>query len=285
MLVFAVRQDAATGHGGGVLEGAHMARIVITGSSGRMGTDLRPRLLAAGHRLVLLDVVPTATSPGEYYHSVSVTDIDGLTPLLQGADLIVHLAGYSRERPWADIAEVNIGGGYATLESARRAGVRRLLMASSLHTVGCTPVDEADRLPVLPPRPDSLYGAGKVAVEALASVYVDRCAMTVVSARVMNYATRPERPRTLSLWLSPDDFARLVEAALRLDEPGHHVVWGVSRNSRGVASLAAGHAIGFYPRDDAEGYAHEVVPPDGEPVYDRLGGPFLDDAHPMGVGW
>ncbi|MDR7382333.1 NAD-dependent epimerase/dehydratase family protein [Promicromonospora iranensis] len=262
-----------------------MARIVITGSSGRMAADLRPRLLAAGHCLVLVDVVPTAATSGEEHHAVSVTDVDALVPLLHGADLVVHLAGYSRERPWADIAEVNIGGGYGVLEAAYRAGVRRLLMASSLHAAGCTPVGEADRLPVLLPRPDGLYGAGKVAVEALASAYADRCAMVVVSARVMNYATRPERLRTLSLWLSPDDFARLVEAALRLDRPGHHIVWGVSRNTRGVVSLAAGHAIGFYPCDDAEDHAHEIVPADGDPVHDRLGGAFLDDAHPMGVAW
>lgn len=262
-----------------------MARIVVTGSSGRMGSDLCVRLGAAGHAVCGLDVrAPDAGHPLEQFHELSVTDVDALEPVLRDADLVVHLAGYARERPWADIVGTNVAGGHAVLEAARRAGAGRLLLASSVHVVGCTPVADAARLPVLPPRPDTLYGVGKVAVEALASAYADRFGMTVVSARIMTYAARPERRRALALWLSPDDFARLVEAALRLNRPGHHVVWGVSRNTRGVVSLAAGEAIGYHPQDDAEVYADSVTDQDGD--FDHLlGGPFLDEAHPLGVAW
>jgi DNA-binding IclR family transcriptional regulator len=53
--------------------------------------------------------------------------------------------------------------------------------------------------------------------------------------------------------VSPGDLARLVEAVAVLDEPGHHIVWAVSDNTRGWLSLDAGKAIGFRQR----GYALE----------------------------
>jgi uronate dehydrogenase len=107
--------------------------------------------------------------------------------------------------------------------------------------------------------------------------------MSIVSARIMNFAEVPTTQRGLGLWFSPDDFARLVSATLRLEQPGHHIVWGVSRNTRGVVSLEAGERMGFSPQDDAESFADVVAT--GGTEYELLAGPFVDDAHPMGEAW
>lgn len=259
--------------------------IVLTGAAGSVGTRLRPLLRTEGRRLTLLDIVPPLDAgPSERTVTTSVTDLDGLTAAVAGADTIVHLAGYASEMPWEDIMRVNIDGGRVVLEAARRAGVPRVLLASSIHAVGFhTPRSmEGMRLPSA--RPDTYYGVGKVVLEALGQLYADRFGMSVVAARLGTVEPEPSSIRSLSTWLSIADLARLVEAVNRLEQPGFHTVWGLSANQRGFADLSAGAEIGFVPLDDAEVYASRVVsdPPFG--VDEPLGSGWVH--HPLGTpGW
>jgi uronate dehydrogenase len=258
-----------------------MSTYLVTGASGHMGTLLRPLLVALGHRLVLLDVapLPVACSPGESFPKGSLTDADLLARLCAGVDLIVHLGGYRSERSWSEIVDVNITGTQVVLEAARHAGVQRVLLASSLHATGFLPVEDAAADPVPAPRPDTYYGVGKVAIEALGSLYADRFAMAVVSARIMTFEARPSSERSRSTWFSPADAVRLIEAAAQAG-PGHHVVWGVSNNSRRWVSLIAGEQMGFRPADDAEKYFDQAAREDDAPRRSgemvRLGGPFTE---------
>lgn len=267
-------------------------RLLVTGASGRIGTLLRPLMAGPGRILRLLDTEPpTGLDPAtEETAAGSVTDMSAMERACEGVDLVVHLAGHPSERPWEEIVETNIHGSYTTIEAARRQGVRRVLLASSNHAVGFVPAAAAAEADAPVPRPDTFYGVSKAAMEALGSVYADRFAMSVVSARIGTFAVAADiaDKRTLATWFSPADAARLVEASLALEAPGHRLVWGMSRNTRRWVSLAAGEAMGFDPRDDAEDYAAQV-PDAGEPTPPeagiRLGGSFADDAHPLGGRW
>ncbi|MFD2340270.1 NAD(P)-dependent oxidoreductase [Clavibacter tessellarius] len=235
-----------------------MGTITITGGSGRIATSIRPLLLAAGHELRLLDVVapPTPLAAGETSAIVDTTDVDACTEAFRGSDLVVHLAAHASERSWEAIQAVNNDGAHAVHEAVVRAGVPRILAASSIHAVGFLPATEAAREDVPAPRPDTFYGLSKVMLEGLGSLYADRHGHVVVSVRIMTAEPEPSAARSISTWLSAGDAARLVEAVLHLDEPGHRIVWGVSRNTRRWVSLAAGEAIGYHPEDDAEVFAH-----------------------------
>ena len=70
--------------------------------------------------------------------------------------------------------------------------------------------------------------------------------------------------------------ARLVLADPDDDGGGHHVVWGVSRNTRRRVDLAPGLAIGFDPQDDAEAHAADVERRDPSSPPGLLGGGFAD---------
>ncbi len=105
-----------------------------------------------------------------------------------------------------------------------------------------------------PPRPDTLYGVSKVFGEALGRYYVDRYGLQVSCLRIGTCDWTPGDRRALATWLSPDDCARLVDAALRT-RVAYSVVWGVSANTRRWWSLEAGRAIGYEPLDDAEAFA------------------------------
>jgi uronate dehydrogenase len=199
-----------------------------------------------------------------------VTAAADLDAALADVDAIVHLAGQPTEAPWTVIREANIEGTLQLFEAARRAGVPRIVYASSNHAVGFTPL-ESELAADLPPRPDTLYGVSKVFGEALARYYVDRYGMQIACLRIGTFEQRPSHPRALATWLSPDDCARLVDACLRAPELDYALVWGVSANTRRTWSLDAGRALGYEPREDAEAYADEV---EGTDPIELVGGQF-----------
>lgn len=259
-------------------------RIVMTGAAGMAGRGVRPLLRAAGHELVLLDLVDPEPVAGERAVVASVRDLGAMREAVRGADLVVHLGGISRERPWDDVVAANADGTRTVLEAARIEGVRRVLLASSTHAVGFHPVP-AEPVSFLPPRPDSLYGVTKAAMEALGSVYADRHAMSVVSARIGTLLDRPNGRRSLSTWLSFPDLARLIQAVAALEEPGHHVVWGVSRNARAWFLPGAGERIGYYPEDDAEAFAAGIDDGDDADANGLIGGEWAAPEHALGDAW
>ncbi len=257
-----------------------MPIILVTGAAGLVGTMLRPRLARPGRTLRLLDTTLITAGPGEEAITDSVTDLDAMTDACRNAAAVIHLGGISSEAPWRETLEVNIHGTYTVFEAARRAGVGRVIFASSNHAVGFAPRASFPVPDYAFPAPDTYYGVSKVAGEALASLYHSRYGMDAICIRILTCAERPETLRALSTWLSPDDAGRLFEACLSAPSPGFRVVFGVSANTRGGwVSLDEARALGYQPRDDAEVYAADVIAENGEPdpadpVFAHLGGEF-----------
>ena len=249
-------------------------RILVTGGAGGIATLVRPLLSRPEWTLRLLDVAEVPdTGDGAERVRASVTDLDAMVDACADVDAVVHLGGLASERPWPEILETNIHGTYVVFEAARRAGVPRVVFASSNHAVGFHPRDGSEAPDGLFPRPDTFYGVSKVAGEALGSLYHDRYGLDVVCLRIGGCFAEPLESRMLENWLSPGDAARLLVAALTTPSPGFRVVWGISANTRRWWSLDGARALGYEPRDDAEPYAKAVPPSD--PRFERfLGGDF-----------
>ena len=259
--------------------------VLITGAAGRIGTWLRGGLPERGWAVRCLDVVPvTDVRPGEEHLVADVTDLPAMVEAATGAAAVVHLAGVVGESTWPAISATNIEGTYCALEAARRAGVQRVVLASSNHATGYTPRPEHGLLAEAdaPPRPDTFYGVSKVATEALGSLYADRHGMDVVCLRIGSALPRPTTLRHLATWLSPTDTVGLVTAALTTPAPGFAVVWGVSDNTRRWWDLTAAEALGYRSVDDAESYAAALIAVHGEPdpadpVHARVGGEYATE--------
>lgn len=259
-----------------------MSTILITGAAGGVGTLLRPRLARpdSGRVLRLLDLAELTAGAGEETVCASVADLDAMIEACRGADAVIHLGGQSTEASWDRILEVNIHGTYTVFEAARRAGVPRVVFASSNHAVGYhTPADYplSENVTALP---DTYYGVSKVAGEGLGALYAHRYGMDVICVRILSCFPEPTNLRALSTWLSPDDAGRLFEACLTAPNPGYRIVYGVSANTRGGwVSLDGARALGYVPQDDAEAYAGKLLADLGpldpqDPVFAHLGGPF-----------
>ena len=165
------------------------------------------------------------------------------------------LAGQPTEAPWPVIRDANIDGTFQVFEAARRAGVRRVVYASSNHAVGFTPGRGRTCRPTSPPRPDTLYGVSKVFGEALGPLL--RRPVRHAGRVPAHRHVRAERRRTCGRCRPgsrPADCARLVDACLRSRRTSSYaIVWGVSANTRRTWSLDAGHALGLRARGRRRG--------------------------------
>lgn len=134
-------------------------RILITGAAGGIGTLMRPRLRREDRTLRLLDIVrPAPAAEGEIVEA-SVTDSEAMVRACADVDAVVHLGGHSRENSWTETLSVNIDGTRTVLDAARRAGARRVILASSNHVAGFRSASEAATLAAdSPPRPDTTTG-------------------------------------------------------------------------------------------------------------------------------
>ncbi|MGY4975097.1 NAD-dependent epimerase/dehydratase family protein [Streptomyces nigrescens] len=257
--------------------------VLLTGAAGGLGTLMRELLPPYGYRLRLFDQRPVEGAPDAV--TAELADTEALGEAVHGVDAIVHLAGIPLEAPFEKILRANIEGTYHLYEAARAAGVRRVVFASSNHAVGFTPrpADGSGAIPVdTPRRPDTYYGLSKGFGEDLASLYWDLHGIETVSVRIGSCFPEPTSVRMLSIWLSPADCARLLDAALTAPGVGHTVVYGSSANTRLWWDLSTARALGYTPQDDSEPYAAELIaaqgPLDpGNPAHDRLGGTFCTD--------
>jgi nucleoside-diphosphate-sugar epimerase len=160
-------------------------RVVLTGAGGRIGRAIFP-LLAADW-----DVLRTDLEASEDVAALDVTDADGCHRVFTGADAVVHLAAVpDPAATWEQLLPANVLGTYHVAEAAAACGVRRLVLASSLHAVSVpseTQLRETD-----PPRPGNLYGATKAWAEALGAWLAATTSTSVVALRIGYFS--PHRP-------------------------------------------------------------------------------------------
>jgi uronate dehydrogenase len=259
--------------------------ILITGAAGRLGTELRKGLAPLARKLRLADVVPvTDLRPNEEALTFDLADEGAVHEACAGVDAVLHFGGVPLERPWEQILNANIRGSYHIYEGARKAGVKRVIYASSVHAIGYHRLeDQIDAL--APHRPDGLYGLSKCFVEDLGRLYWDKFGIETAALRIFSSFPEPADRRMLWSWLSFDDCLRLVTAALTAPRVGFTLCFGLSDNAvKPVDNRLAGH-LGYQPQDNTERFRAameaKTPPPDPKaPAVQHLGGWFVDLGHP-----
>ena len=208
------------------------ARVVVTGSSGRLGRYIVPALQAAGYDVVGLDRTPGANEVR--FIQGSILDADCLAAAFAGAAAVVHTAALlSRGNTQADIFEVNTRGTWMMFDAATRSGVGRVVSFSSECAVGqCfqrvvrpphyLPIDEDHPL-----EPQDAYSLSKQLGKSIATGFRRAGGPSVVILRptwVMFPITEAELAarRTLDhgdMWcyVAPANVAAATVAAVTLD--------------------------------------------------------------------
>jgi len=188
-------------------------RVLITGGAGFVGSTLADRLLAEGREVVALDsfdpFYPEAAkrenlagalrSPRFRLEVGDLRDPAAVARALPGVEAVVHLAALagvrpSLERP-AEYADVNVRGTAVLAEAMARAGVARLVFASSSSVYGeregtSGRFRESDPVE----RPVSPYAATKKAGELLLHSFHHAHGLSVTCARIFTAYGPRQRP-------------------------------------------------------------------------------------------
>jgi uronate dehydrogenase len=259
-----------------------MQRVLLTGAAGGVGRRLRRLLPPVYPEVRLTDIAkPPDLAPSETFLAADLADLAQVEAVVDGVDGIVHLGGHSVEGPWETILQANIVGCYNLFEAARRKGVKRIVFASSNHTVGFYPRHRRIGTDV-PVRPDSRYGVSKAFGEALGALYADKHGLRVLCLRIGNVADVPADHRRLAIWLSPEDLLQLIRIGLEHPDLRYEIFYGASRNERAWWDNARASAYGYRPAGRAEDHRDAALAAEAgrapDPVGDFFqGGPFCSD--------
>jgi NAD+ dependent glucose-6-phosphate dehydrogenase len=236
-------------------------RVLITGAAGRIGSSLAESLKDRYDlRLHYHHKIPDQP-PVSDFHIADVANYDEIAPAMEGIDAVVHMAADPSTRAsWESVRDRNISGTYNVYESARRAGVKKIVFASTNHVMGM--YDRDRQWPIYahqPVRPDSLYGVSKAFGEALARHYVDQYGLSIICLRIGWFLERPRDEIGLWMWLSPRDCAQVVWRAI--ESPlSFGIFYAISRNSRRHWDITdTMERLGYRPEDDSEMYAEEIL--------------------------
>lgn len=168
--------------------------VFVTGGAGFIGAHVVRHLLRAGHEVVCYDNLFTGRLshlPREHAGlrvvTADIRDRTAVEAALRGCDALVHLAAihyipYCNAHPDETLA-VNVGGTFSVLEAARAARLRRVVVAS---TAAVYPVQDGPCREGQAPGPTDVYGASKVAAEALAHAFAAQAGVAVACARLFN---------------------------------------------------------------------------------------------------
>jgi uronate dehydrogenase len=236
-----------------------MPRILMTGASGGIGTRLRELLPPIYPDLLLSDLTPPPNlSPKEKFKQADLADLAQVEAICEGVDGILHFGGFSVEGPWDTILQANIIGGYNLFEAARKKGVKRIIFASSNHTMGFYPRHSKIGTDVTA-RPDSRYGVSKVFGEALGALYADKHGLSVTCLRIGNFGDRPLDQRRLSIWLKPEDLVQLCQIGLEHPDIHFEIMYGASYNERAWWDNSRAYQLGYRPIGKAEDHREHAM--------------------------
>ena len=167
-----------------------MARVVVTGGSGKAGRAVVDDLVASGHDVLNVDMVAPRQEVGRFQRA-DLTDLGEAIEVLRGADSVVHLAAIPAPgiRTVGATFEINTLSTYNVFSAATQVGLERVVWASSETVLGlpfgtrharnlldaaAAPghVAEPDYVPIderHPRRPHSSYSLSKVVAEDMAA--------------------------------------------------------------------------------------------------------------------
>jgi UDP-glucose 4-epimerase len=153
-----------------------VSRVLVTGGAGFIGSHVVDALRREGHEPVVYDRRPSPWHDRSALETVlgDLADVDRLTDAMDGCEAVCHLAAAADVDQVADAPleaeQANARGTVCVLEAARRAGVQRVVYASTIWVYSDVEAAEVDEDTALQP-PAHLYTATKLSGELYCRSY------------------------------------------------------------------------------------------------------------------
>jgi len=174
-----------------------MKHYIVTGGAGFIGSNLVRQLLAEADpgRVEVLDNCFTGNRANLSevadrigYHDLDIRDYDGVARVVEGADVVFHLAAVpsvprSIEEPLS-CHDININGTFSVLRACVAGGVKRVVYAASSSAYGNKTA--SPKVETMTPEPLSPYAAQKLMGEYYVSVFKECWNLEAVGLRFFN---------------------------------------------------------------------------------------------------
>jgi len=220
-------------------------RVVVTGSSGRIGRHVVRELLERGHDVISVDLHPPQT-PQPHFIQADLRDRAKVRSIFELAEAVCHLGEIPtipRDMPPEDLYAHNTRIASVVLQAAADLRLKRMIYTSSAQVYGAWGSGLAltfDRLPMdetHPLRPRNAYSLAKLAAEQYAQVMAERFGLSVAAFRFP--------------WVEPDEpderYFRHLETDTRPSEGAYSYVH--------VTDAARAYALALeHPRPGFQAY-------------------------------
>lgn len=209
-------------------------RVLVTGGSGRVGRYVVSELVKGGHGVTVFDMnKPQVEIP---FIQGTILDLPALEKAMKGVDVVVHLAAHDwiMKVPGDQFIHVNVLGTWHVLQTAERAGARKVVVCSSISATGLEemrpefppeylPIDEKHVI-----KPVEPYSVSKQMVEEAALSFARRDKMDVICLRPQGVSVPGSVERYVKLaadtskpwfncYVTPEDTARAFRLAVERD--------------------------------------------------------------------
>jgi len=212
-------------------------RVLVTGGSGRVGRYVVDEMVKGGHGVTVFDM----NKPPSDVPSIqgTILDLPAVEKAVKGVDVVVHLAAHdwimnTRGIRGDEFIHVNVLGTWNILQAAEAAGVRKVVVCSSISATGIEelrpdfppeylPIDEKHVI-----KPVEPYSVSKQMVEEAALSFARRGKMDVICLRpqgvsvpgsferYIKLAADPVKP-WFNCYVTPEDTARAFRLAVEKD--------------------------------------------------------------------
>ena len=235
---------------------------LVTGGAGFIGSNLADELIRQGHEVRILDDLSTGFAenlpPDALFFEGDLCDEELVAEAVDGVEVVFHQGARgsvtkSVETPLLT-DHSNIHGTLTVLEAARRAGVRRVVSASSSSIYGgVAPRPTRETEPLTPRSP---YAVSKIAGEHYLQVYWELFGLETVALRYFNVYGPRQDPNSAYAAVIPKFIA-----ALRAGEaPIVHGDGGQSRDFAFIDDVVAANiAAASAPAATCAGRAYNVA--------------------------
>ena len=172
-----------------------MARYLVTGGAGFIGSNIAEELVSLGEEVVVFDNLSTGHEGNIEHIRQDITFVKGdirnaseVRKALNGVDYVLHQAALASVPRSIDdpllVNEVNVGGTLTVLDESRHASVKCVVYAASSSAYGDSEVlpKREDMLPA----PLSPYAVSKLVGEHYCSVYSEVYGLPTISIRYFN---------------------------------------------------------------------------------------------------
>lgn len=177
-----------------------MAKCLVTGGAGFIGSNLVDALIEKGHEVLIIDNLSTGKkenlNPKAKFFKEDLRNFEKLPPIFNGIDFVFHEAALPRiplsiQKP-KESNDINIGGTLNALIASKDAGIKKFIYAASSSAYG-----DQKQLPLredMPCLPLNPYGLQKYVGELYCKIFSHIYGLETVSLRYFN-VYGPRQPR------------------------------------------------------------------------------------------